>query len=601
MQKLYAFDIECYPNLFTLAAIGIDTDERFIFEWSERKDNRNELREWVKGKTLIGYNAISYDMPMLNYVIGEPTSVAGCFNLSKYIIEDVAQYKERIHHLRYEKKKYKVVDLAKALTGNGGRFPSLKQVAIHLQWGRLQDLPYPPTEKLSLEKIETVIDYNFNDVGITKALYLNIMSKVNMRRDIGVQFGIDAINASDSKIADLVFGQHIEIKRDAGTARSQVYGKSIISENVLFVTRALLDILTEIAETELMTGLSFTVVIGNTTYKVGVGGLHSEDLPGVFISDENTVIRDADVTSYYPSIALLHGYEPAHLAGQFSSVYKTMVEARVDAKESGDMTTADALKIAINGAFGKLNSKFSWLYDPKMFYAITLNGQLYLLDLIEKFELAGIEVISANTDGVICKFSIEQEDKYNEVCNEWQARTMFALEYTNYIRYIRRDVNNYVAQTNNGKIKTKGVFFTETDFKKGYNKPIVAIAAKQYFLDGTEPEVTIKGEKNIHAFMMTQSIGKDFTPVFLTTEGERETQRHNRYYAVRSGGGALMKVRKNGMGRITVCSGVHLANDIVENMPLPDYKYYIDEAWKLIRSIQPEFVQRSLFDCFGIQ
>ncbi len=41
------------------------------------------------------------------------------------------------------------------------------------------------------------------------------------------------------------------------------------------------------------------------------------------------------------------------------------------------------------------------LCDKKQCIKVTINGQLFLLMLIEKLELAGIHIISANTDGIV--------------------------------------------------------------------------------------------------------------------------------------------------------------------------------------------------------
>lgn len=591
----WAFDIETYPNLFSLAAIDLHSQQQIVFEWSDTIDERDKLSLWIVGKTLIGYNALSFDVPVLNYVLGNPKGIKGCFNLATCIITDDKEYLDTIIKLRNAPRTYNIIDLAKTVTGNGGRFPSLKQIAIHLHWKRLQDLPYKPETELTRDEIEKVLEYNLNDVGITKALYWNIKPKLDMRVTVGKKFGVDILNASDSKIANVIFQTRIAEPTIKGTERAHVYGRDVMSSKCKFITTSLLELRSKIADMDLLTSMSLETTVFDNRYKIGLGGLHSCDTAGIF-DNATSIIRDADVTSYYPTIAINHNYEPEHLRGVFLSVYKDLVAERITAKEHGDTVTADALKIAINGSFGKFNSRFFWLYDPLIFYSITINGQLFLLDLIEKLGIVGIKVISANTDGILCQIKPEQILAYNAMCEDWEMRTNFQLEYTDYELYIRSDVNNYLAKTISGKLKTKGWFATDTNFQKGYDKPIVARAVKEYFLNHIPPENTITAETDIYQFMMTQDIGKQFTPVYVTNKGEHVTQKHNRYYAVSTGGGYLTKVRDTGQ-RINIANNVlvYLANDVTDTMPEPYRKYYIDEAWKLIDTIAPREIQYKLF------
>lgn len=53
-------------------------------------------------------------------------------------------------------------------------------------------------------------------------------------------------------------------------------------------------------------------------------------------------------------------------------------------------------------------------------YQVTINGQLFLLMLIEKLELAGIHVISANTDGIVSIIPNDKFELYCNLCHEWE-------------------------------------------------------------------------------------------------------------------------------------------------------------------------------------
>jgi DNA polymerase elongation subunit (family B) len=67
----------------------------------------------------------------------------------------------------------------------------------------------------------------------------------------------------------------------------------------------------------------------------------------------------------------------------------------MEAKKVGKDTEAYVLKILVNSVFGKTLFEHHWLYDPLVGLRVTINGQLYMLMLIEKLTLAGFKVISA--------------------------------------------------------------------------------------------------------------------------------------------------------------------------------------------------------------
>lgn len=57
----------------------------------------------------------------------------------------------------------------------------------------------------------------------------------------------------------------------------------------------------------------------------------------------------------------------------------------------------------MNGLFGKLGGVCCQPSSPDLLLAITITGQLNLLTLIVGAEHRGIEVVSANTDGIIVR------------------------------------------------------------------------------------------------------------------------------------------------------------------------------------------------------
>ena len=165
-----------------------------------------------------------------------------------------------------------------------------------------------------------------------------------------------------------------------------------------------------------------------------------------------------DVASYYPNLIINNNFYPEHLGPQFIDVLKKITAERLAAKKSGDKVKADGLKITVNSIFGKTGSEHFWLYDPKQFLSTTISGQMGLLMLVEGMYSNGIEVISCNTDGVVCKIRRDMLPKYYEIAKAWEKATGLELEFTPYKKYVRRDVNSYITVKEDGTTKKKEPF-----------------------------------------------------------------------------------------------------------------------------------------------
>jgi len=173
------------------------------------------------------------------------------------------------------------------------------------------------------------------------------------------------------------------------------------------------------------------------------------------------------------------------------------------------------------------------LFDLLCTYKTTVANQLWLLKLIEMLHLAGYEVISANTDGVLLYIHESEHDSVMLLFKEWEKITQFTLEYAYYDLYVRRDVNTYLAKKIDGTVKIKGDFTPQGAYLypyykydlpkadngyylpinallKGFDSPIVAIALQRYYLDNIDPEITIYNHRDIYDFCMSQKIGKQF-------------------------------------------------------------------------------------------
>jgi DNA polymerase elongation subunit (family B) len=252
----------------------------------------------------------------------------------------------------------------------------------------------------------------------------------------------------------------------------------------------------------------------NGIYKIGLGGLHSQhDLEVCYEANEEWMISDIDAASYYPSILLNCGLVPK-LSGDkgetFLDAYADIYHRRLDAKEAGDKATAGSLKIALNGLFGKLGNWYSAFYSPDLLLAITITGQLNLLTLIDDLvKTRGIEVVSANTDGIMVRYKASLRDKMLKIVAAHGKKTGFEYEETRYRKVAIANVNNYIAVKLDGGLKLKGLFAKAGVLEmKNPTAEVCSQAAAQYLVDGTLPEVYIAREKDIRQFVTIRGVSK---------------------------------------------------------------------------------------------
>ena len=252
---------------------------------------------------------------------------------------------------------------------------------------------------------------------------------------------------------------------------------------------------------------------------------------------------------------------------------------RLNAKKSGDKVTADTLKICVNGSFGKLGSRYSFLYSPDLLLQTTLTGQLALLMLIESLEqLPGVSIVSANTDGIVIYLKRSRLDDVRNTCADWEIQTSYELEETHYRLIASRDVNNYLAVTTDGQIKRKGVF-AAGGLMKNPDRNISYTAVAELLANNTPIENTIKNCKDVTQFVTVRKV----------TGGavwqEQELGKAVRfYYSNEVDAQTTINYKKNG-NKVPNSDGARPLMTLGDFPKDIDYQVYIDYANKLLEQI----------------
>jgi DNA polymerase elongation subunit (family B) len=594
-MNVCAYDIEVYPNFFSVTFTDIFSDQTKSFVQINNDSNLKELREFLKDITvLIGYNNLDYDDRVLNYVLKGKTNEE-IFEFSNLIIKD-----DKKTHIRLP---FTTIDLFKILHHDRMGI-SLKQCAINMQWPKIQDLPIHYKSIIKEDQVQSILEYNLNDVLITKELYFRITDEINLRIKVGELYNVNLLNKSRTGIGDKIMeklyssytGLDVTEFKFNNTKREIIKFSDCISDKIKFQTPQLINLLKELKEFEINvegdSDFKTEVLIDGLIHTMAKGGLHSANKPDIIEPKDNEVIIDADVGSFYPAIMVEEKVKPKHLDNNFCDIVKLIMDERLLAKRNKEKIKAEALKIAINSIYGKMGNDYSFLLDKQALYSVTLNGELYLLMLIESLHIAGIKCVYSNTDGITCQLDQSLVQTYYDICEEWQNYTGFILEFTNYKKMILKDVNNYLIINTDGSTKLKGDFSNKIELSKGYDAPIVAKAVYAYFVDGIPVKQFLTNHDNIYDFCIAQKTGPQFITEYHTIDNFEHNiqilQKNNRYY-VSTKGGYLYKKYKDRDERTSLVAGfkTKLFNDYFESDDYQiDYGYYSKRVNDIINKVQ---------------
>ncbi len=631
-MKVLIYDIETMQEFFLVNVYDPQEDkthEFMVSQWHNTLDMMVKFISEHPDYYWVGYNNLRFDAQVVEWVLRnydfwhEWTGLEICAAIAQKaqdVIHD-ANY-EVFSEYREHELTMKQIDLFKVNHyDNKNRMVSLKRLEFEMDLENIEEMPIHHSKtNMTKEDIELTRDYCTNDVMATYEFYKITIgecdhplykgnNQIELRQDIEEEFGIPCLNYSDSKIGDeMIKKYYCEEKRimlsdlpRKGYFRKNINVKYCIAKYVKFETPQLQEFLKRMKSLVLALNDDFkeSIEFYGNTYTFAKGGLHTENKPEVFEADDEYEIIDWDVSSYYPAIIINNGKYPAHLGKEFLNGYVKMFERRLELKPQAKKDKrikgiVGALKLAVNSVYGKSSDMQSWIYDRQLTMFTTITGELSLLMLIEAYELAGIHVISANTDGVTIRIKKTDIAKHYEINEWWSQLTRYELERTDYTKIIFSTVNDYLAIKTDGEIKKKGDFLTDFELHKNKSARIVPIALEQYFINGIPVDDTIRNHRNIFDFAMRQRATRDFHFEGLSNGKKTIYNKLIRFY-VSNTGEKLLKVKnadstsgaapvsqvEAGEWLMTVCN--HLTPD--HSLDNINFSYYIERAEKIINKI----------------
>lgn len=514
---------------------------------------------------------------------------------------------------------------------NKAKLTSLKLLEFNMRMNSIEELELDFDYPVKQGDIPVVLKYNDHDVTATGEFYKYSKAEIAFRDALTQKYGKDFSNHNDTKIGQDFFVMELAKKGiKAGkwnqTYRSHINVGEIILPYIKFdrpefneilnffretvinpemikgffgsrdksqskctamITRGLADAMdpndvtvyytdkTKSTYAQLdsskqishMTPVNIHCEINGFRFDFGAGGIHGSILNTVVIPNSNQKLKDSDVSSYYPNLAIKNRLYPLHLGETFCDVYLAVYEQR----KQYEKKTAEnnMLKLALNGVYGKSNDKHSPFYDPQYTMAITINGQLLLCMLAEKLmALPRLQMVQMNTDGLTYLYPAELDEEVCRLASWWESLTKLELEHVEYSKMAIRDVNSYLAVTKpyidkksgkltKPKIKRIGAYAyerasenpgtRELPWHKDHSAVVIAKAAEAALVRGENIEKFIRNHLSVDPldFMLRTKINRSDslvleTPVMwgndVVSTSVKPMQRVTRYFISNSGG-----------------------------------------------------------------
>ena len=620
VDNTWIFDSEVFKYDWLFTFKSVDTGE-YVRIWNDSE----ALTQYLEDDPFLGgFNNKKYD----NFII--KAILIGCTTEQIKHISDEIVVKQKngwdIPLLREYKVSFHWFDLLDDCQSG----VSLKGIEAHLGLPiRESTVDFNIDRPLTEDERREVEKYCQHDVDTTELLYKLRQGYLANKKNLALVRGIDVrdgISMTNAKIT-ATYLQAVKPEKPWTDERDYHYPDKLLKE---YIPKEVFDFFDRLHDPNVpddeMFEKNLELMIGDCPATIGFGGIHAAIPTYTEEATESRSIRNKDVASYYPhlmTIPLSEGQEYGYCSRNIPSpkIYSDTLEDRVKAKKAGDKDKANALKLVLNTTYGALlngngETAYNNLYDPLMGRSVCITGQLLLLELTNHLlaECPTLKVIQLNTDGIMVSFDNSDEPKWQEITKEWENRTGFELEEDFIRKIVQKDVNNYIEIPVKGEPKLKGgalvrgiltngnVDFTQYGllqwnnlaggaWKINNDAVVISNAIQEYFINGTDPEQTIKRDHEILHFQIISKVGSKYKSCYQVIDGEKvPVQKVNRVYAVDDMYyGTIYKTHAK-TGRDAKVGGLpeHCLVDNENHLVVGsiDKEWYIRQARKYIRDFQ---------------
>lgn len=640
-RKFWVMDYETIVNSFIAVFEDVFSEERKVFVVGPYQNDMRSFTEFliesrVSGDWHFGFNNLAFDAQITEYILANQEMFCRTDIDAETYTTVIYQYAQSVieksrnnEFLDYPEFKLSIpcVDIFKLNHwDNRAKSSSLKWIQFSMDWHNVEEMPHPHYEHVrDRHTSDMIVSYCINDVQSTKSIFNRtgpkgekvMFSQINLRAELSKRYGIKLYSASEPRISKEIFlyflseklGKDKKVIRNMRTPRDQVVVRDILLPYIKFDTpefiavhnwfKALtVDTTVDMDELEKKKGPKYRMNYRKVPTDYALGGLHGCIASGIYEAKDNKIILSADVTSFYPNLAIRNKWSPAHLPKhEFCELYEWFFEERKKYDKKNPLNYL--FKIILNATYGLSKDKHSFLYDPEFTFRITINGQLLLSMLYEMLatRIPGAQPLMQNTDGLEFMIDKEHEALFYQICKEWEEMTNLQLETVEYSKMIIGDVNNYIAVFKDGKTKCKGRFeFDELALHKNKSMLIIPKAWFAYFIHGTNPKEFLANNRDIHDYCAGAKLKGDWFFIRQYVEEskyqEETLKKLVRYYNSRKGS-KLIKANPDGRQMQLESGSIHQTifnkfQDKTWEEYDVDEKYYLDKIYDEIAKIEKE-------------
>lgn len=235
----WSYDIEVYPNVFTLATTHIRSGTQYYFELSPWRNDINALNDFLywmhnNGQEQVGFNNQDYDWLVLDFVFRMiPAGITNqmIYEKSCAIFDAKNQRDKRTarkdewwdHAIKPWKQWIKQHDLYRINHfDNDAKRTSLKEIEFNRRMKNIKDLPYPPGTVLDQWQTYYLGTYNLHDDDATAGFAYDCRKAIKLRYEFGAKYNLDIRNHSDSAIGTEFFKKRFkeaDLPTEGGTYR----------------------------------------------------------------------------------------------------------------------------------------------------------------------------------------------------------------------------------------------------------------------------------------------------------------------------------------------------------------------------------------------
>lgn len=560
---VYVYDIETFPNIFTIAIVHPVTRSTWLFEISDRVNQFDQLKEFLSqliaaNAKMVGYNNLNFDYPVIHYIMiteVQTMNVEMIYDKAMSIIN--SPYGDNSHVIWENQQLIKQIDLYKIYHfDRKEKSTSLKDLEIFMRMKNIRDLPYPVGTMLTNDHMkDELIDYNWHDVLATSMFWVRSLDLIEFRDEMSKEFNKNFTNASNTKIGMGIFRHELESasiqcfngNSPRQTIRPQVKLAECIPPHIQFEHPEFQRILNTFKNTTLYGDnvkalfKDFNCTIDGITYVFGAGGQHASRT-GLFQADKEYCIVDIDVASMYPSVIIANKYFPHHLGEGFCPIFKQLVDRRIIVGKKSKLGMG--LKEAANSTYGNLGMQYSFVYDLKTMLSTTLTGQLDLSMLVEQvIKIDEATILQTNTDGFTIHMKRADLEFLKQLVDWWENITKLKMEYNYYSRMWLKNVNSYIAEDEKtGKLKSKKDYNYNLEYHKDPSALVIPKAIEHYLVHGQEIRDFITNHRDPYDFCIRGKVPRN-NKLVMHWEGigDQTLQRIIRYTITKQGG-SLVKI-----------------------------------------------------------